>query len=145
MCSASSFMEIKMLREKILFQEVCAWWKQMLVINKKAIFSIKKYLLIQSMTSSCFKNSKHPSWRAVFWIKINAIQNPWMTINVIGHSPRKRIFYVPLVWSCFWYVPASSSMFGAVSFFRSSGVLECSGLQNYYESTSCRFYYKALL
>ena len=30
--------------------------------QQKAIFSIKKYLTIQSMTSSCSENSKHPWW-----------------------------------------------------------------------------------
>ena len=30
--------------EKILFQEICASWKQMLGIEEKTIFSIKRYL-----------------------------------------------------------------------------------------------------
>ena len=37
------------LTEKILLQEICVSWKQILEI-KKAIFSVKKYLPIQSMT-----------------------------------------------------------------------------------------------
>ena len=78
--------------------------------RQKAIFSIQRYLPIQPMLSSCSKNSKHPWWSALFWIKINAFQNHWMTINVIGRPARRRLFFVPLVWSCFWYFPASSSL-----------------------------------
>ena len=33
-----------------------------------------------------------------------------MTINVIVRPPRRRLFLVPLVWNCFWHVPASSSL-----------------------------------
>ena len=38
---------------------------------KKAIFSITKYLLIQSMISSPFKNSKHP-WGEVLYFKLKS-------------------------------------------------------------------------
>ena len=56
-------------------------------------------------------------------MKINAIQNHWISANdiivirthrsfpyydydVIGHPQRRRLSFVPLVWSCFWYAPA---------------------------------------
>ena len=78
--------------------------------RQKPIFSIKKYLLIQSMISSCSKISKRPWWSPLFKIKINAIQNHWMTINVIGGPPRRRLFLVLHVWSCFWHIPASTSL-----------------------------------
>ena len=50
----SFFKEIKILTEKILFQEICGPWKQMLGINKKPFFLLKNiYLYIQSMISNC--------------------------------------------------------------------------------------------
>ena len=39
--------------------------------QQKAIFSIKKYLTIQSMTSSCSENSKHPWWWSHFNIEFS--------------------------------------------------------------------------
>ena len=51
------------LTEKMLFDKICASWKQMLGIDRKGIFSIKKYLLIQIMTSSCFENFQYPWWK----------------------------------------------------------------------------------
>ena len=48
------------LTEKILFQETCASQKQILGIDKKTFFSVKKCLPIQSMISSYSENSKLP-------------------------------------------------------------------------------------
>ena len=45
--------------EKNSFQEISVPWKQMLGINKKAIFTIRKYLPTQSMRSNC---SENPCW-----------------------------------------------------------------------------------
>ena len=42
--------------------------------QRKAIFSMKKYLPIQSMTSSCSKNSQHP-WRSHFNIEFSGPSN----------------------------------------------------------------------
>ena len=76
---------------------------------QKATLSIKKYLPIQSTISRSSETSKHQSWNALIKIKINPIQNHWTTINAIGHPLRRR-FLVPLAWSCFYGVPASSSL-----------------------------------
>lgn len=48
------------LTEKTSFQKVCASRKQILSIDKKAIFFYKKYLPIQSVLSNCSENSEHP-------------------------------------------------------------------------------------
>ena len=46
-------------RENIVPGNLCIM-KANVRYQQKNIFSIKKYLPIQSMTSSLFKNSKHP-------------------------------------------------------------------------------------
>ena len=39
---------------------------------------------------------------------------------------------------------ACYDLFRVAPFFKSNGITECFDLQIYYESTSCRFYYKGL-
>ena len=52
---------------EILFHEICVSWKQMLGIDKKTIFPVKKYLPIKSMIFSCSENSEHPWWSTKFF------------------------------------------------------------------------------
>ena len=94
-----------------------ASWKQMLGINKKPSFLLKKNLPIQPMISSGSKNFNHPCWNGVF--------------------PLFHLFEV--VSGTFQLLLACYGFFCVVSFFR-----EWFDLQIYYESTSCRFYYKGL-
>ena len=109
--------------------------------QQKAIFSIKKYLTIQSMTSSCSENSKHPWWshfniefswqynfsgktvflivshfsatikRVVYfkWKLTLSKANEYLSMS-FGRPQRRDLFFVPLVWSSFWHVPAFSSL-----------------------------------
>ena len=70
MCSAYFFMEIKMLLQskkfnvnwqKILFQEVCASWKQMLGIDKKSSF-LSKNINLQRLFNNYFT---HRDWEGL--------------------------------------------------------------------------------
>ena len=80
-------------------------------------------------------------------MKINAIQNHWISINFIG-DPKETFLFVPLVWSYFWHVLAFQACYGlllVVRLFTSDEVTNCFDLQIYYKSTStkqCRSYYK---
>ena len=96
-------------RENIVPGKLCIM-KSNVKYWQKVTFSIKKYLPIQSTISRSSETSKHQSWNALIKIKINPIQNHWININAIGHPLRRRLFLVPLAWSCFYGVPASSSL-----------------------------------
>ena len=68
-----------------------------------------------------------------------------MSINVIGSPHRRRLFFVALaevVSSTLQTLLACYDLFRAVPLFTSHKVAECFGLQIYYKSTPCRFYYK---
>ena len=123
------------LTEKILFQDIFASWKQMLGIDKKPSFLLKNIYLHNLWYLAALKTLKARGEVVYFKWKLTLSKTTeWLSMNVIGRLLRRRLFFVP----------ASSSLFRAVSFFTSNGVAECFDLNIYCESASCRLYYKGL-
>ena len=128
------------LTRKILFQEICPLMKANFthlqkshLFYKKTINQCSLYLAIlktlsnrngviltlifpdninflEELLCNWIHFSAHFQRSALFQIKINAVQNHWMSSNVVVSPHRKRLFFAPLGWSCFWHVSDSSSL-----------------------------------
>ena len=86
--------------------------------------------------------SAHYQRKGLFSIKINAIQNQWISFNVIGHQQARRLFLLHL----FVVVSSLSTYFNlayyslllVAPFFTSFDVTEGFDLQIYFKSTSTK-------
>ena len=105
---------------------------------KKATFSIKKYLLIQSIISSPCKNSKHP-WGEVLYFKCKSTLSKtteWLSMSLVALQ-EGRFFLLHLfgVASGMFQPWVSSSYLWLVLHRYKQDVTECFDLQIYYKST----------
>ena len=105
---------------------------------KKAIFSIKKYLPIQSMISSPCKNSKHP-WGEVLYFKWKSTLSKtteWLSMSLVAlQEGRFSLLHLFGVVSGTFQPWVSSSYLWLVLHRYKQDVTECFDLQIYYEST----------
>ena len=145
MCSASFFMEIKTLTEKILLQEICASWKQMLGIDKKPSFLLKSIYLYNIWYLAALKTLNPRNEVLYFKSKLTLSKTTqWLSVLLVAHQEgRFSLFhFFGVVSVTFKPLLACYDLSHVASFFTSSSVTECFGSQIYHESTSWRFYYK---
>ena len=60
------------------------------IFLEKLLFKLYPFLCL--LSKECF-----------VLMKINAVQNHWISINLIGHPQGRRLFFAPLAWICFWH------------------------------------------